>query len=79
MNLSFDNNFISSQLTDIQLAHLIRTVLDQQTRHRGADQHIEFDIMAERIINTQSSVNRIEDENEFNPAELHGGYAHGHG
>ena len=79
MNISFDNNFISSQLTDIQLAHLIRTVLDQQTRHRGADQHIEFDIMAERIINTQSSVNRIEDENEFNPAELHGGYAHGHG
>jgi hypothetical protein len=79
MSLSFDNNFITSRLNDIQLAHLIRTVLDQQRRHRGADQHIEFDIMAERIINTQSSVNRIEDENEFNPAELHGGYAHGHG
>ena len=79
MSLSFDNNFITSRLNDIQLAHLIRTVLDQHTRHRGADQNIEFDIMAERIINTQSSVNRIEDENEFNPAELHGGYAHGHG
>ena len=57
MSLSFDNNFITSRLNDIQLAHLIRTVLDQQTRHRGADQHIEFDIMAERIINTQSSIN----------------------
>ncbi len=79
MSLSFDNNFITSRLNDIQLAHLIRTVLDQHTRHRGADQNIEFDIMTERIINTQSSVNRIEDENEFNPAELHGGYAHGHG
>ncbi len=78
MNLSFDNNFISSQLTDIQLAHLIRTVLDQNASS-NEDQHIEFDIMAQRIINTQSSVNRIEDENEFNPAELHGGYAHGHG
>ena len=57
MSLSFDNNFITSRLNDIQLAHLIRTVLDQQTRHRGADQHIEFDIMAESIINTQSSIN----------------------
>ena len=57
MSLSFDNNLITSRLNDIQLAHLIRTVLDQQTRHRGADQHIEFDIMAERIINTQSSIN----------------------
>jgi hypothetical protein len=57
MSLSFDNNFITSQLSDLQLAQLIRTVLDQQTRHRGADQHIEFDIMAERIINTQSSIN----------------------
>ena len=57
MSLSFDNNFITSRLNDIQLAHLIRTVLDQQTRHRGTDQHIEFDIMAERIINTQSSIN----------------------
>ena len=57
MSLSFDNNFITSRLNDIQLAHLIRTVLDQQTRHRDIDQHIEFDIMAERIINTQSSIN----------------------
>ena len=57
---------------------MIERLMDMNNTSNQNEQY-RFDILTEPIVNTQTSVNQIQDGNEFNSAEIRGGYAHGHG
>ena len=78
LSLSFNNNFIASRPRAAEIAQMIERLMDMNNTSNQNEQY-RFDILTEPIVNTQTSVNQIQDGNEFNSAEIRGGYAHGHG